>query len=82
MKLQKIINSTFEEESALINVDTNEVIASGDYYHDKINEYIEGILYGFDYVGIKYEKLESIFVTPDMELFNICEFYNGEYDSN
>lgn len=78
MRLQKVNNATFEEESALINVDTNEVIAKGDYYHDKIDEYIDGILHGLTYAGIEYEKLENISVTPNMNLFDICDFYNEE----
>lgn len=76
LKLQKINNSSFEEESALINVDTKELITKGDCYHDKIDEYIDGILYGLLYGNIDYEELEPISVTPDMELFKLCEFYN------
>ena len=76
MKLQILINSTYNDEKALINADTKEIIVKGDYYHDKINEYIEGFLHGLRFTNIEYELLEELEVTPDMELFNICDFYN------
>ena len=78
LRLQKINNAIFEEESALMNVDTKEIIAKGDYYHDKINEYIEGIFFGLTYANIDYERLPDISVNPNMELFNICSFYNDD----
>ena len=78
MKLQTIINSTFDEELALINKDTNNVIVKGDYYHDKINEYIEGFLHGLNFANVDYELLEDIEVSPKDELFELCDFYNDE----
>jgi hypothetical protein len=76
MKLQIIYNSTLEEEKALINVETKEIIMKGDYYHDKINYQIKGYLDGLKSMNIKYELLEELEVTPEMDLFNICDFYN------
>ena len=76
MKLQIVYNSTLEEEKALINVETKEIIMKGDYYHDKINYQIKGYLDGLKSMNIKYELLEELEVTPEMELFNICDFYN------
>ncbi|HHT96495.1 MAG TPA: hypothetical protein GXZ90_01200 [Clostridiales bacterium] len=75
LRLQKIINETYEEEAALINVDTSEIIIKGDYYHNKISEYIDGIFHGLHYVNVSYERLPDQFVTPDMDLFKMCKFY-------
>lgn len=82
LRLQKVTNGSFEEELALINADTNEVITKGDYYHDKIDEYIDGVLYGLSYVNVDYEELEARTVTPDMDLFKICDFYNEDYEED
>jgi hypothetical protein len=76
MKLQILYNATLEEEKALINVETKEIIMKGDYYHDKINYQIKGYLDGLKSMNIKYELLEELEVTPEMDLFNICDFYN------
>jgi hypothetical protein len=78
MKLKKIINGTFDEEKALVNMDTKEMILHGNYYHDKIDEHMEGFLMGLKYVKVKYELLESETITPEYEMFNKCEFWNEE----
>jgi hypothetical protein len=81
LRLQKVTNGAFEEESALINIDTKEVVVKGDYYHDKIDEYIDGVLYGLSYSGIDYEILDTIVATPNTELFKLCDFYDdGSYE--
>jgi len=80
MRLQIVINNTFEEEKALINIHTKEVLAHGDYYHNKIDEYIAGFLNGLSFANVQYELLDSVELTPDMELFNICSFENNNYD--
>jgi len=80
MKLQIVVNSTFEEEKALINIDTKQVLAHGDYYHDKIDEYIGGFLSGLSFANVQYELLDDICANPDTELFTICEFDNNNYD--
>lgn len=80
MRLQIAINSTFEEEKALLNLDNKEVIFRGDYYHDKIDEYIQGFLKGLSYANIQYELLDNAFITPDMEMFDVCDFVNESYE--
>ena len=38
MKIQRVINGTYEEEVALIDIETNELLLKGDAYHDKIDK--------------------------------------------
>lgn len=92
MKLQIIVNGTFEDERALIDVSakTPKLIYKGDYYHDKIDEFIEGYLFCLDYNKITYTKLDEIVVLPnekdtyfdefivDKELFKLCDFYEED----
>lgn len=52
-------------EKALVD-EYDKTVISGDYYHDKIDEKIEGFLLGLDYAGFKYsveevEKEESLY---------------------
>jgi hypothetical protein len=82
MRIQKINNGSFEEEAALVDVDTNEVIVKGDYYHDKIDEYIAGFIHGLAYSSTGIEVLDTLTVTPDMELFKLCEFYDDGSDES
>lgn len=81
MKIQKIINGTFEDEIALINTDTNELLLKGDSYHDKIEEQIEGFLLGLLYCNFKYRLIKNKTINPKDKLFDICEFSNEDYSS-
>jgi len=57
---KKFIIVCYEGEGmALVEVEGNRAIMSGDYYHDKIDDLIDGFFIGLDYAGITYEK-ESI----------------------
>jgi hypothetical protein len=42
MKLVIFANKHYEEEKALMDLDKKEVLLKGDYYHDKIDNVIEG----------------------------------------
>lgn len=79
MKLKVFENGVYSEiEKALVNMDTKEIIMSGDYYHDKIDEHMEGFLMGLKYAKVKYELLEPEVIIPEHEMFNKCDFYNEE----
>ncbi|MFB0830772.1 hypothetical protein ACEU2D_14310 [Brevibacillus laterosporus] len=39
--------------------ETNSMILSGDYYHDKIKHQIEGFFDCLDYLGIQYETISE-----------------------
>ena len=69
-------NKTFKEEKALsVN---GEIVITGDAYHDKIDNVIEGFFYGLDYVIINgaqysYSKSEKE-IGADDAMFEACEF--------
>ena len=73
MKLLILTNSTFEEEKALYDEERKQLIAHGDYYHDKIDNLIEGIIMGIEYLGHK-PKIEEREISPEDALFKICYF--------
>jgi hypothetical protein len=81
MKIFKVvINETFEEEKALIEVsDDNAVIFKGDYYHDKIDKRIDGFFDGLSYCEVKYELQEDEYINPKNDLFDKLDFYNDKY---
>lgn len=80
LNLVKYYNETFEDERALVNKDTGEILCKGDYYHDKIDEHIEGFIRGLKYCG--YEVImDEIDINPDDKLFDKLGFYNdGDYE--
>lgn len=80
MRLQVIINDTWEIEKVLLNIDKNEVIIKCDAYGDYTDDYIYGFLDGIKYSDIEYEQLDDLRVTPDMEIFKLCDFCNCDYD--
>ena len=80
-KLKILINSTYEEQKALINTETNEVLLEGDSYHDKIDERIEGFLLGLIYCDYKYSLLDSEQINTDNKLFDVCGFSDEDYSS-
>lgn len=81
MKFKIYVNGAYSEvEKALVNVDTNKVVLSGDYYHDKIDEYIKGFLMGIHYAGIKFHLLKSEKIMPGHKMFVACNFYDEEVE--
>jgi len=74
MNLTILINDTYEEEKALYDEEKKIIIAKGDYYHDKINEHIDGIIAGIIYCGIEV-KVNRKTIKPKDKLFKACEFY-------
>lgn len=79
MKFKVYINGAYSEvEKALVNVDTNEVVLSGDYYHDKIDEYIKGFLTGLHYVGIEFHLLKPETIMSEHKMFKVCNFCDEE----
>lgn|GEM_PF-2409617 len=79
LDLMICINGTFEEEKALINKENDEILCKGDYYHDKIDEKIEGFIKGLNYCGYEVIVNEET-INPDNELFDSLEFWNENYD--
>ena len=56
-KLLKVVNDNYGEEEVLYELNNEgclEEIISGDQYHDKIFEYIDGFLHCLDYAEIDY----------------------------
>ena len=78
MKLLTAINATFNDEQALIDIETNEVLLRGEY-DDKIGEMIAGFLSGLSYAGIEYEGQGHVFVKPSNKLFEVIGFNNHNY---
>lgn len=56
-KFEILTNPYFGEEKCLM--EDGKVIVQGDYYHDKIKDYIKGFLRGLKYAGVEFEVSES-----------------------
>jgi hypothetical protein len=80
MNLVIFENATYEEEKALVNLDTDTVIMQGDYYHDKIDYKIEGYLEALKDLGyIKdTDHVEREEIGPANSWFIELEFYNDD----
>lgn len=81
MNIKVYYNADFDEEAALFNEDAKDVILSGDYYHEKITDKIQGFISALDYLHIDYNLLESEYINHDNEMFDLFEFYNENDDS-
>lgn len=53
IRVKEMRCSECDDFTKLINCDTGEVITDGDYYHDKITEYIAGFILGLKYAGVE-----------------------------
>lgn len=74
----KFKNEGYGEEARLYDITDEPGLAmEGDYYHDKIDEKIEGFFLGLDYSGIKYEVLNWTGYVE--EGFYSCDF---EFENN
>lgn len=74
MKLKIFINENHEDNRSLINMDTLDLIITGDYDNDHIDDKIDGILFGFDYLGVDYE-VDTVYIDEENSMFNLCRFY-------
>lgn len=74
MKLKIFINKNHEDNQALVDMDALELITTGDYDNDHIEDKIEGILIGLDYLGIEYE-VDTNYIDEENSMFDLCEFY-------
>lgn len=73
-------NKHYEDEKALVNVDKNEVILKGDYYHDKINDKIDAYLQALKDFNIYSFDTNEEWIDSKHELYNYLGFYNEEED--
>lgn len=78
MKLIIFINSTMEDEQALVNLEDNEILLKGDFYHDKIEAQIQGFLKGLKFAEVDFIIEEEI-INPDNDMFEKLEFYNDNF---
>jgi hypothetical protein len=78
MNLIIYTNSHFEEEKALVNLDTKQVILKGDYYHDKIDHLIEGYLQALKDYNLHNDEVQSEEINSNHEMYEELEFYNED----
>lgn len=70
MNLIIYINDHFEEERALFDLDSKKVILNGDYYHDKIDDKIEGYI-----MALKDHKIIGDIEVPDEYIDNTHKYF-------
>ncbi len=75
MKLIIFANEHFEEEKALFDLEENRVVLKGDYYHDKINEKIEGYLQALYEFNIYKEDVDEEWIDNTHDLYEAIDFY-------
>jgi hypothetical protein len=78
LKLVKYTNGHFEEEKALVDLDSKRIIMKGDYYHDKIDYLIDGYLAALNEHDVYVDELLEEEITSDHEMYNELDFYNEE----
>lgn len=70
-------NECYEDEAALYSKTYDKIILRGDYYHDKIEEKIEGFLLGLQYAGFDVISTSEQ-INESSDLFKRCNFYVEE----
>lgn len=55
-----ITDSEFEESKKLVDAETGEIVLEGDYYHDHIENQIDGFLHCMDYFGYPYQMAKNV----------------------
>lgn len=78
MNLIIYINSHFEEEKALYDLDKNEALLKGDQYHDKIYEKIEGYLKALQDFNVYEKSVAEEYIDSNHEFYQQLSFYNEE----
>lgn len=55
-----IITNSEDETQILVDAETGEIILTGDYYHDHIEDQIAGFFQCMDYFGYPYQMAENV----------------------
>jgi DNA-binding LacI/PurR family transcriptional regulator len=74
MKLIIYRNEDFEEEEALFDLESKRVIMSGDYYHNKINERINGYLQALADFDIYDKEVGYEWIDSSHEHYSLLDF--------
>lgn len=77
MKLVIHINERFEEQKALVDLDSGKVLVSGDEYHDKISERIEGYLKAlndFDIYNVSNKDIPEEYIDKNHKYYEVVDF--------
>ncbi len=80
MNLVIFENGTFEEEKALVDIDSGEIFLNGDYYHDKIDDKISGFLYAARHFGAYRGEVPTKEIGKDDDWFGKLGFYDDGYE--
>lgn len=80
MNLVIYVNDTFEEERALVDLDTGVEILNGDYYHDKIDDRIAGYLSALRDHKIYTDEVPTEYIGKKHEYFGRLDFYDDGYE--
>lgn len=76
-KFKKYINKNFQEQMAIVEVckDSSEnIIMTGDYYHDKIEEKIDGFLIGIEFSDENTFVMKTEYITEEHEMYYKLQF--------
>lgn len=89
MKINKLVvytNKDYEEEMALVNYTNSnvyDVLITGDYYHDKINDKIEGYLIALSHLKrYDVDDVVRIIIGRDSEMYKFLGFYDKEEENS
>lgn len=77
IKMLYAINNTNDDERALINLDTKEIIFKGSNLRENMFEKIKAHVESMQYFGLPFE-LEQLRMNPDHELYKVIGFLLGE----
>lgn len=80
MKLVIYVNEHAEDERALFDKNEGKIIMKGDYYHDKIDQRIEGYLEALSDFSIYKEEVGAEYIDESHELYEKIGFYNENED--
>lgn len=73
-------NAHYEEEQALVDLESGEVILKGDWYHDKIDSVIEGYEQALKDFRIITESIPVEEINRNHKWYAILDFYDDDYD--
>lgn len=71
------VNKHYEEEKALYDLETNEILLKGDYYHNKIDYLIKGYLLA---LNIDEDEVLDEWMDRTHKLFDYLDFYDEDFE--
>jgi hypothetical protein len=79
MKIEVYTNGSYDDTEMALVID-DVIVAKGDYYHDKISDFIDGFIEGIEFASPEKITVDYKTIKTDDPMFKYLDFYEEDYE--